>query len=115
MRDSRANAVAVAGQLQSALETHGLTADVNDGYGLAVVSVWRGLLVWTNGAVFWWCTGWNDQRDRPVYAWHSTAEPARAARRIAARCAELRAVDQERSQPGPTTHGRVLFRTDDPL
>ncbi|MEV1171801.1 hypothetical protein [Nonomuraea sp. NPDC049784] len=87
-------AVAMADQLQRELGLHGITADVNDGYGLAVVSVWRGLLVWTNGDLFWWRTGWNDRRDRPVYASHSTADPKRAARRIAALYGDLHAVDR---------------------
>ncbi|MEQ4721603.1 hypothetical protein [Nonomuraea sp. B19D2] len=86
-------AVAVADQLRRELSQHGITADVNDGYGLAVVSIWRGLAVWTNGDLFWWCSGWNDRRDRPVYAWHPTADPTRAARRIAARYRDLRATD----------------------
>ncbi|MFC4013778.1 hypothetical protein ACFOY2_41590 [Nonomuraea purpurea] len=83
-------AIAVADQLQHELESHGITADVVNGYGLAVVSVWHGLLVWTNGDLFWWRTGWNDRRDRPVFASHSTADPNRAARRIAARYWDLR-------------------------
>jgi hypothetical protein len=84
-------AVTVADQLQRELALHGITADVNDGYGLAVVSVWQGLVVWTNGDHFWWQVGWNDRRDRPVYAWHPTTDLRRAARRIAARYRDLRA------------------------
>jgi hypothetical protein len=86
--------VAVADQLRRELSQDGITADVNDGYGLAVVSVWRGLLVWTNGDLFWWLTGWNHRRHRPVYASHPTSDPKRAARRIAARYANLRAADR---------------------
>ncbi|WP_103963204.1 hypothetical protein [Nonomuraea solani] len=82
-------AVAVAEQLQRELALHGITADVNNGYGLAVVSVWHGLVVWTNDDRFWWWAGWNDQRDRPVYAWQPTTDPKRAARRIAARYGDL--------------------------
>ncbi|MEO3798276.1 hypothetical protein ABGB14_49475 [Nonomuraea sp. B10E15] len=105
----------MADQLQQELESHGLTADVNDGYGLAVVSVWRGLLVWTDGAVFWWSTGWNDQRDRPVYAWHPTADPTRAARRIVARYADLRGSAPKRVLPAPGSRGEMPFRAGDPL
>ncbi|MEU4235514.1 hypothetical protein AB0F17_65585 [Nonomuraea sp. NPDC026600] len=83
-------AAAVADQLQRELAMHGIAADVNDGYGLAVVSVWRGLVVWTNGDHFWWCAGWNDHRSRPVYAWHPATDAKRAARRIAVRYGDLR-------------------------
>ncbi|MFI7639103.1 hypothetical protein [Nonomuraea sp. NPDC049400] len=84
--------VAVADQLQRELAVHGIMTDVHDGYGLAVVSVWRSLLVWTNGDLFWWLAGWNGRRARAIYAWHSTTDPKRAARRIAARYKDLRAV-----------------------
>ncbi|MER6515111.1 hypothetical protein ABT158_50505 [Nonomuraea sp. NPDC001636] len=81
--------VAAADRLQRELALYGITTDVNDGYGLAAVSVWRDLVVWTNGDLFWWRAGWNDRRHRPVYAWHSTADPARAVRRIVARYRDL--------------------------
>ncbi|GGT00506.1 hypothetical protein GCM10010156_68240 [Planobispora rosea] len=96
-RVTSTTSVAVADQLQRELAEHGITADVNDGYGLAVVSAWRGLVVWTNGDLFWWCAGWNAQRGRPVYACHPAADPKRAARRIAVRYKDLRAT--ERSAP----------------
>ncbi|MEU8361478.1 hypothetical protein AB0C27_36230 [Nonomuraea sp. NPDC048882] len=82
----------MADQLQRELALHGIAADVHDGYGLAVVSVWRDLLVWTDGDLFWWRAGWNNRRDRPVYAWHTATDPKRAARRIAARYMDLRTV-----------------------
>ncbi|MFI9597065.1 hypothetical protein [Nonomuraea sp. NPDC052265] len=84
------SAIAVAEDLQRELALHGITTDVNDGYGLAVLSVWHGLVVWTNGDLLWWLAGWNDRRARAVYAWHSTADLERAARRIAARYRDLR-------------------------
>ncbi|GIH78301.1 hypothetical protein Plo01_47300 [Planobispora longispora] len=89
--------VGVADQLQRELAQHGITADVNDGYGLAVVSAWRGLVVWTNGDLFWWFAGWNAQRGRPVYAYHPATDPKRAARRIAVRYKDLRAADRSTS------------------
>lgn len=80
-----------AESLQAELGRCGIDADVNDGYGLAVVSVWTGLTVWSNGLTFWWRTGsWDSRRGRPVYVWHAAAEPERAARRVAFRYAELR-------------------------
>lgn len=54
--------VIAAKELQEALETHGIASDVHDGYGLALVSVWVGLVVWCDGARFWWRTGWDARR-----------------------------------------------------
>ncbi|MEU4541987.1 hypothetical protein [Nonomuraea dietziae] len=64
-------------------------ADVHDGYELALVSVWVGLVVWCDGDRFWWRSGWDARRSRPVYAWHPAMEPNRAATRIARRYAQL--------------------------
>lgn len=69
----------------------GIDADVNGGYGLAVVSVWTGLTVWSDGLTFWWSTGRLDaRRGRVLYAWHAATEPDRAARRVAFRYTDLR-------------------------
>ncbi len=78
-------------ELRRVLEAHGIVADVHDGYGLALVSVWVGLIVWCDGERFWWRTGWDDRRQRFTYTWHPAADPVRAARRIAFRYAALRA------------------------
>ncbi|NUW38326.1 hypothetical protein HTZ77_44060 [Nonomuraea sp. SMC257] len=59
------------------------------GYGLALVSVWVGLVVWSDGERYWWRTGWDADRKRVIYARHPAVEPARAARRIAFRYADL--------------------------
>lgn len=83
--------VRIAEQLRAELERHGIAADVNDGYGLAVVSVWHGLVVWTDGLNLWWRVGWSRRRKRPIYAWHPASEPPRAANRIAICYANLRA------------------------
>ncbi|WP_436761965.1 hypothetical protein [Streptosporangium sp. V21-05] len=79
-----------AESLRTALETHGVTSDVHDGYGLALVSVWVGLVVWCDGARFWWRTGWDARRGRFVHASHPVTEPDRAARRVTFRYRELR-------------------------
>ncbi|MFC6578129.1 hypothetical protein [Planomonospora parontospora] len=79
-----------AEDLREALEREGITADVHDGYGLALVSVWVGLIVWCDGERFWWRTGWDDRRQRFTYAWHPAADPVRAARRVAFRYTALR-------------------------
>ncbi|WP_143590702.1 hypothetical protein [Thermoactinospora rubra] len=81
--------------MRLALEKHHIRADVHDGYGLALVSVWVGLVVWCDGERFWWRSGWDDRRQRTVYAWHPACEPERAAHRIALRYRTLRA-DQPR-------------------
>lgn len=80
-----------ANLLQEALRRDGIQTDVHDGYGLALVSVWVGLVVWCDGGRFWWRTGWNADRRRVIYAWHPATDPFRAARRIAMRYAEVRA------------------------
>ncbi|GAA2291932.1 hypothetical protein GCM10010149_44320 [Nonomuraea roseoviolacea subsp. roseoviolacea] len=80
-----------AGLLRDALRAdHGIPADTHDGYDLALVSVWVGLVVWCDGAWFWWRAGWDDRRKRVVYARHPATEPSRAARRVAFRFADLR-------------------------
>ncbi|MEV0622543.1 hypothetical protein AB0I81_55145 [Nonomuraea sp. NPDC050404] len=80
-----------AEQLQRELSILGIPSDVHDGYGLALVSVWVGLVVWCDHERFWWRTGWDAGRKRAVYAWHPILEPARAARRVARRYADVRA------------------------
>ncbi|WP_326645064.1 hypothetical protein OG884_12050 [Streptosporangium sp. NBC_01755] len=85
-------AVRAAEELREALARYGIAADVHDGYGLALVSVWVDLIVWCRGDQFWWRTGWNPRQYRPVYARHPAAEPGRAAHRVALRYAELRQI-----------------------
>lgn len=76
--------------LRQALERNGVTADIHHGYGLALVSVWVGLVVWCDGQYFWWRTGWNADRRRVIYAWHPAIDPVRAARRISMHYSDLR-------------------------
>ncbi|MER7506696.1 hypothetical protein AB0L05_41800 [Nonomuraea pusilla] len=83
--------VRAAESLRVELERHGIVADVHDGYGLAVVSIWTGLTVWSDGLVFWWRTGnWDARRRRPVYAYHDVRDLERTARRVAFRFTQLR-------------------------
>ncbi|MCP2350435.1 hypothetical protein [Nonomuraea roseoviolacea] len=88
-RSSAANDAAE--ELRAELSGVGILADVHIGYGLALVSVWVSLVVWCDGERYWWRTGWDADRKRVIYAWHPAVEPARAARRIAFRYADLRA------------------------
>ena len=77
--------------LRDALQTeHGIKADIHDGYDLALVSVWAGLVVWCDGEWFWWRAGWDNRRKRVLYARHPAIEPSRAARRVAFRYVDLR-------------------------
>ncbi|MEV0595694.1 hypothetical protein [Nonomuraea cavernae] len=87
----KTQAVLSADLLRQALETdHGIHADVHSGHGLALVSVWVGLVVWCDGEWHWWRAGWDDRRKRVLYARHPAIEPSRAARRIAFRYVDLR-------------------------
>ncbi|MGC5016248.1 hypothetical protein ACLQ2R_36255 [Streptosporangium sp. DT93] len=91
VRDEVCPSVKAAQALKAALGRCGIDADVNGGYGLAVVSVWRGLTIWSDGLTFWWGTGQRGvKHGRVLYARHTTQEPERAARRIAFRYADLR-------------------------
>ncbi|MEV0613105.1 hypothetical protein AB0I81_07240 [Nonomuraea sp. NPDC050404] len=77
--------------LRDALRTeHGIQADTHVGYGLALVSVWVGLLVWCDGDWYWWRANWDERRKRVVYACHTAMEPSHAAQRVAFRYTELR-------------------------
>lgn len=85
----------VAEQLQTALAGMGISADVHEGQGLALVSVWTGLVVWTDGLRYRWWTGRRSRTGRWLYAVHSALESDRAARRVAARYAELRSTSRD--------------------
>ncbi|MGJ6962777.1 hypothetical protein ACSDR0_12795 [Streptosporangium sp. G11] len=82
--------VETAETLRVQLTGREIACDIHDGYGLALVSVWVGLVVWCDGDRFWWRTGWSVQRGRFVYAWHPATDPERAAHRIALMYTDLR-------------------------
>ncbi|WP_436761452.1 hypothetical protein [Streptosporangium sp. V21-05] len=88
-------ALETAESLRCELAVQQIACDVHDGYGLALVPVWVGLVVWCDGERFWWRTGWSLRRGRFVCAWHPASDPERAAGWIAAIYAEL----QERHTP----------------
>lgn len=93
--DTVISAVEAAQRLQQELAGLGIDSDVHDGYGLALVSVWSGLVVWTDGRVFRWKSG-QDASGRPARdglgwdAYSPANDPVSTARRVAARYAELR-------------------------
>lgn len=97
-------ALRAAERLRAELARLGIDGDINNGYGYALVSVWTGLVVWTDGGRYWWRAGWNPQRGRYTYAWHTGREPDRAAARIARRYAQVR----QEHPPVPEMTGRPL-------
>lgn len=79
-------------RLTQELERHGITGDVHEGYGIALVSVWVELVVWCNGfAYHWWNGEYWDKTGFRKHTFHTADNPATAARRVALRYAELRA------------------------
>ncbi|GAA4514607.1 MULTISPECIES: hypothetical protein [Nonomuraea] len=82
--------LAAAQQLAVALAEGGITADVHHDFGAPLVSVWVGLIVCCADDTYWWRTGWNPRRHRPIYASHPFTQPARAAHRVTLRYTQLR-------------------------
>ncbi|MBB2909356.1 hypothetical protein FHS43_000602 [Streptosporangium becharense] len=88
--------------LRAELAALNIASDVHDGYGLALVSVWFGLVVWTDGRVFrWWAGQEEGLARRRRYAFCPANDPVTAARRVADRCVELREQGPA-PVPGPT-------------
>ena len=79
-----------AERLRLELEQYGVAADVHEGYGLALVSVWVELVVWTDGRWFRWRSGRTSTSGRPVYAFAPASDVVTAARRVAHRYRQLR-------------------------
>ncbi|MFI6295992.1 hypothetical protein ACIBEJ_30660 [Nonomuraea sp. NPDC050790] len=78
-------------QLRAELGRLGITADLHHGYGMALLSVWVDLVVWSDGLRFlWWGGQFSQATGRRTYIVHSTGNPAATARRIAQRYADLR-------------------------
>ncbi|WP_329429826.1 hypothetical protein OG339_15930 [Streptosporangium sp. NBC_01495] len=98
-------AVHAAEQLSNALEQHGIVTDVHGGYGVAVVSVWVDLLVWTDGFVYhWWAGQFSGRSRRRLYTVYTVDNPAAAARCVAHRYEEL----QQGYPVSPLLHGDPL-------
>ncbi|WP_326821988.1 hypothetical protein [Streptosporangium sp. NBC_01756] len=77
--------------LRDELERHGVEGDVHDGYGLALVSVWADLVIWTDGMVYRWWNGCLAPRTRQrLYAVYGMDNPAAVARAVMLRYTELR-------------------------
>ncbi|MEU8269500.1 hypothetical protein AB0B89_20375 [Sphaerisporangium sp. NPDC049002] len=83
-------AIRAAYRLRGALEVHGIAADVNEGAGLALVSVWVELVVWSGPCYLWWAGGVSPVTGRYTYRYSPADDPTAAARRVADRYFELR-------------------------
>lgn len=80
-----------ARQLRDELAALGIQADIHEGHGLALMSVWVGLVVWTDGWRYRWWSGRKSSRTgRWVYAFAPVDDPVATARRVALRYTELR-------------------------
>ncbi|MEU4830757.1 hypothetical protein [Streptosporangium sp. NPDC023615] len=67
-----------------------MPADIHHGVGIALVSVWIDLVVWTNGVSYHWWSGNTSAHGRWLYAYSPVSDPLTAARRVAVRYADLR-------------------------
>ena len=81
---------AAAAALAEELRNLEMPADIHQGFGIALVSVWIDLVVWTNGISYHWWSGTVSTRGRWLYTYNPVNDPVTAACRIAVRYAELR-------------------------
>jgi len=89
-RPQALTAAECAERLRRELEQYDVAADVHEGFGLALVSVWVDLVVWTDGRWFRWRSGRTSTSGRPVYAFAPASDVVTAARRVAHRYGQLR-------------------------
>jgi hypothetical protein len=83
-----------AQELHQALAERGIATDVHSGHGIALVSVWAGLVVWCDGNLYRWRTGRTSPiTGRPLYTLHGCDRPEVVASYVALRHAELRATN----------------------
>jgi hypothetical protein len=83
-----------AERLREALGRLCVTADVHEGHDFALISVWAGLVVWTNG--YWyrmWTGRISAKTGRRLHRIYGVDDPAVMARRVAQRCRELQTAD----------------------
>ncbi|RJL22707.1 hypothetical protein [Bailinhaonella thermotolerans] len=90
-RETGDAALIAARRLCRELESLGIAADTHAIPGMATVSVWVELVVWTDGIHYYrWWTGRLTAQNRYVWAYNHVGAPATAARRVALRYTELR-------------------------
>ncbi len=76
--------------LRLALLDLGITADVHNGDGISLVSVWIDLVVWSDGTSYIWWSGQKAARTgRWKYHYGPTDDPLTVARRVADRFRDL--------------------------
>ncbi|MEV4750526.1 hypothetical protein AB0K21_29545 [Streptosporangium sp. NPDC049248] len=86
----RCPAALAAERLRIGLEHCGVSADVHEGHGVALVSVWTDLLVWTDGRAYRWWTGKTSAKTgRRLYRVYSADNPITVAHCVAQRYKEL--------------------------
>ncbi|MCA2222917.1 hypothetical protein [Nonomuraea aurantiaca] len=80
-----------AKRLSDELAALGIRTDIQEGHGLALVSVWVDLVVWTDGWCYRWWSGRKSARSgRWVYALTPVDDPVITAGRVALRYKDLR-------------------------
>ncbi|MCG5215626.1 hypothetical protein [Streptosporangium sp. KLBMP 9127] len=80
-----------ATRLRDSLERCGVLADVQEGYGIALVSICADLLVWCDGFVYrWWAGQTFRNTGRRLYVAYGVDNPATVARCVADRYDSLR-------------------------
>ncbi|GGK77871.1 hypothetical protein Ppa06_41930 [Planomonospora parontospora subsp. parontospora] len=68
----------------------GVAADIHEGEGIALVSVWVDRVVWTDGRWYRWWTGQTSAKTgRRLYRVYGIDNPVTAARAVAIRRVEL--------------------------
>jgi hypothetical protein len=70
--------------LRDELAQRGIAADLHAGYGMALLSVCTGLVVWSDGRWFRWAVG-RSRRGRIRYAFAQCSDMVTAARRVTMR------------------------------
>lgn len=101
-RARRDPAARAAHRLSMALERHGITTEVHEGSGLALVSVWLDLVAWTDGSCyFWWAGGVSETTRRRTYSYGPADDPVTTASRVAGRYMELRGGPAPGREPPP--------------
>jgi hypothetical protein len=84
------DALESADWLRAALSDLGVSADVHAGQGIALISVWIDLVVWTDGTIYYWWSGEQSPANgRRLYSYGPADDPVTVARRVAQRLDSL--------------------------
>ncbi|MER6828246.1 hypothetical protein ABT352_19855 [Streptosporangium sp. NPDC000563] len=89
----RCPAALAAERLRIGLEHCGISADVHQGHGVSLLSVWTNLVVWTDGLAYrWWAGKISAKTGRRLYRVYGVDNPITVAHCVAQQYAELRKV-----------------------